>query len=138
MPLMHNNPVLSANILLCESVTKDNGMQSANRILDIFSFSPSQPTVRFKALTLLTSNPGDRQIHTVHLEMRGYGVVPAFTHPQDFYFAYSIDASAPGGYQLTTNFELSMALLPCPGTFSIVALVDRIEVAHTPITLRAR
>jgi hypothetical protein len=135
--MQFGSPVLSANVLLCESVTQDRGLQTANRIVDIFTFSLAQPLIRFKALTLLTGDPADYRQHAVQLEMRGYGTIPASTSPLQFYFAHAFDPAAPGGYQLTTNFEFGRSILPGLGTFSVVVLVDSVEVARTPITLRA-
>jgi hypothetical protein len=130
-------PCRSANILLCQRVENNGGLLSAVGVVDVFTFGRNEDSANFKAVTFLTGHQGDVGPHIVVIEMVTEDLtVVAKTNFLSFSYAHSVDTSAPGAFQLTTNFDIGLSMLPYLGTYTVHAVVDSIAVAKTFITLR--
>ena len=131
------NPFATANVFVCEDVVKDGALLNAVHIVNVITLERwRQPKFTFKALTYLTSQPGDTASHTFAVQLERYdGYVAAYSVPIQFVFGYAIDPSGPGGYFMTTNFEVDAALY-VPGNYAVVIYVDRQAVASAALMLR--
>jgi len=135
--LMLANPFATANVLICEDVVRDGAFLNAVHVFSVITIERwKQPKFRFKAITHLTSQPGDIIPHNFAVQLERYdGYVAAYTIPIQFVFGYALDPSGPGGYFMTTNFEID-AQLYVPGNYAVVVYVDRQAVASTALMLR--
>jgi hypothetical protein len=131
------NPFATANVFICEDVVKDGSFLNAIHVFNVITIEKlKQPRFKFKTLAYLTSQPGDTAPHSLAVQMERYdGYIAAYTTPTQFVFGYAIDPSGPGGYFMTTNFEIDAALY-VPGNYAIVVYVDRQAVASAPLRLR--
>jgi len=130
--------LLSANIILCESVLLErNDVASAVRIVNVITLAPGNNVAHFKAHTMLNSDSADLSTHVLQLQVftrSGQLVVSA---PQyRFVFANRLDFSGPGAFNLTTDFNVDINQLPALGYFTVVVFLDGERVATTPIMLR--
>jgi hypothetical protein len=130
-------PLLSANIILCENVlTEKTEMSSAIRLLDVLRLAPGTNNAHLFAITRVYSQPGDFGQHTLRITAndRNAGLI---TQAPDYRFqsGYRIDPSGPGGFVLTTEFNIDVSLLRLPTTCVVNAFLDSQLVAHTPLTL---
>jgi hypothetical protein len=132
--------LLSANIVLCETVINENtGTQTIVRQFSHINLAPDSESAHFFALTILASQPGDQSPHALQMRMvdrqgRAVIVVPDFP----FVYAFKTDPTGPGGFSLKTEFTVDLTKLVSLGTFLVQAWLDGVWVAQTPITLRRR
>ncbi len=132
---------LCANIVLCQSVlTETTGLHSAIRNFDHFTLPTGSNFAYFYALTILTSRPMDFLPHILSIRMVGqqgesWNIV-ASAPDHRFSYAYKIDPSGPGGFNLKTEFSVDVSAWPKLGTFFVQAWLDGERVAQAPITLR--
>jgi|RhiMetdeSRZDD1v2_1073273.scaffolds.fasta_scaffold1070144_1 hypothetical protein len=132
---------ISASLVLCESVLiEKTGIVSAIRILTSVNIPLSVNSIRFYALTFLTSPPHDTELHvlrTLMIEERADGWNAIATAPdQTFHYGYAVDQHGPGGFYLSTEFTIDVTKLATSGIFFVQAWLDGERVAQTPITLR--
>lgn len=63
-------PVLSANILVCETVlTEKTDVLSAIRMMDTIKIAPNSNAAHFYAITRVTSQPGDFSPHVIKVQV---------------------------------------------------------------------
>jgi hypothetical protein len=116
-------------------LTEKTGLVSAIRIMDVLTIRAAG-FAHFVTLTKLHSaQPRDLSPHV--LAVRAVGpdgvTVVASGEPYPFAYGYGAEPSAPGGFMLTTEFNLDSS---APGgTYDIQAWLDRVLVARTPLTL---
>src|SRR2546428_8064624 len=126
---MPNIGLIDANLILCESVlTEITGAISAVRIMDALKLNPHSTFARFFILTYLHSHVLDFAPHVLKVRMvgtdgRGNWISVADAPEHRFIYGYKISRSAPGGFLLTTEFNLDLTLLG-DGTYYVEALVD--------------
>jgi hypothetical protein len=136
--------LLSANLILCESVEWENppvggGIPTAKRIMAAITVAPPSRVAHFFAITLLNSQPGDFLQHSLRIQItdRKSSVI-AYAEPWIFQYGYLIDPYGPGGYILTTEFNIDLNPYPMPLGCLVSAFLDNENVARTPLILRRR
>jgi hypothetical protein len=133
-------PLLSANVIVCESVLiEKTDVASAIRMINALTSSPSSSIVRFKVHTTVSSSPLDFQPHVLLVEMRAPdGQIFVSAPEYKFVFGNKVDNTGPGFFNLTTDFNLELATLSpmVPTTYMISVYLDGQRVAGTPIMLR--
>ncbi len=128
--------LIHASLIVCESVlTEKTDLVSAIRIMDSLTIG-SIGLAHFFALTRLHSTlPPDLSPHVLAVRAVGpNGEVVASGEPYPFVYGYAAGPSAPGGFMLTTEFNLD-ASAPL-GTYDIQAWLDLVLVARASLTLR--
>src|SRR5258708_4026196 len=125
---MPNSGLLSANVLICESVlSESNGLKSAIRLIDFLTVHPETVIAHFYALTLLRSKSFDPHQHRLVVRMEGFrnGKWESVAEAPECRFTYGfVDPSGPGGFVLTTEFSINLANLGGVGIFYIQAWLD--------------
>jgi hypothetical protein len=132
---------ISASVIVCESVlTEKSGLLSAIRIMDSLRVPPGATIARFFALTRIHAKPLDFLPHVLQVRMvfpAGDDWVPVSTAPDHrFSYGYNIEKTAPGGFNLTTEFNIDLKPLGGLGTYYVQALLDGKYLNQCPITLR--
>jgi hypothetical protein len=134
-------PLLSANIVLCESVLWETPalggkVPTTVRIMGAITLAPGNFLAHFYAVTFLTSQPGDFVPHRLRIQVTDKtGVLIAQAAEVRFRFGYLLDPSGPGGYTLTTELTLDVTPYQLPLGCLVSAFLDDQTVARTPITL---
>ena len=134
---------LSVSLIVCESVLSEKtGSVSAIRIMDVLTVGPQSTLARFFVLTYLHSRPLDLQQHVAKVQLMGLregawiSVADAPDHR--FAYGYKMDASGPGAFMLTTEFNLDLTTLGTLGVFYVQVSVDGKVEQQTPLTLLRR
>jgi len=132
---------LSSSVLVCEAILIEKSeLLSAIRIMDTLTLPAGAVLARFYVLTRIDSQPGDFEPHVLQVRMAfpdGGGWVPVATAPeQRFFYGYKLDKAGPGGFNLTTEFNVDLRPLRTPGTYWIQVFVDGAYVNQCPLTLR--
>lgn len=130
--------LLSANILLCESVlTEKSEVSSAIRIVNVVTAAPGQATAHFFAHTMLNSQSLEPTPHVLQIQIFTREGQPVSSAPE-YRFVYSnrVDVSGPGAFNLTTEFNIDLSHFPPMAYYVVAAFLDGQRVATTPIMLR--
>jgi hypothetical protein len=133
---------LSSSVLVCEAVLiEKTDVLSAIRIMDTLTLPAGASFARFYTLTRIDSQPGDFQPHVLQVRIAftdGHGDwVPIATAPdQRFFYGYKLDRAGPGGFNLTTEFNVDLRPLRTPGTYWIQVSLDGAYLNQCPLTLR--
>lgn len=130
--------LLSANIILCETVLNEQqiAMPSAIRMMDSIRLARGSNYAHFFAVTRLSCQPGDFQQHALRITVTDSQAQVVSSAPVcQFHYGYAINAVGPGGFILTTEFQLDVSALSLPATCLINAYLDGEYVAHTPLML---
>lgn len=130
--------LLSANVIVCETVLfEKTDIESAIRIMDTLTLAPGNNFAHFFVVTFLNSQPGDFLQHILKIQVTHQdGPLIAETAEYQFMYGYKIDLSGPGGFILTTEFNIDTAPLAMPAGCLINAFLDGQSVARTPLMLR--
>jgi len=129
---------LAVHVIVCQEVLPEKtGVLSAIRILDTLTIPPATYFAHFYAVTTMVSMPGDFDSHVVALTMNKWdGQEMARVADLSFKYGYNVDYSAPGGFRLTTEFNLDVREPGALGLSLIWVWLDGAVVSKTPITLR--
>jgi hypothetical protein len=138
---MRNTGPVSASLIICESVlTEKTGVVSAIRIMDVLTVPALGVQARFFVLTYLHSRPADYLQHVLRIQMVGQDgsdwKIVADAPDHRFVYGYALAALAPGGFVLTTEFNINLIPLGSLGTYLVQAIVDGDLVEQTPLTLQ--
>src|ERR1700722_1329953 len=118
--------LLSANIAICETVIwETNNVPTLVRVLTILALGPGTTFARFSAVTGLNSQPGDYDQHTLQVmitDRAGNRIDDA--KPYNFVYGYKIDPAGPGGFILTTAFNLNISQMQLPLHCLVSAFLD--------------
>lgn len=131
-------PLLSANILVCESVlVEKTEVLSAIRMMDTIALAPGNDVARFHAVTRLTSQTADFYAHTLKVQVTDKNSTLITEAPEfSFRYGYRMEISGLGGFVLATEFALNAAGLLLPAVYIVTAFLDGQGVARTPLMLR--
>jgi hypothetical protein len=133
-------PLLSANILLCEFVLwEKSDVPTIVRSMSTIGLSREREFAHFFSVTTLHSDPGDSQFHSLRVCVSDQtGNTITQTSPYAFQYGYKIDPSGPGGFILTSEFNLDVTKLKLPTCCLVSAFLDAIPqpVATIPLMLR--
>jgi hypothetical protein len=132
---------ISSSVTVCEAVlTEKSEMLSLIRIMDTLTLPAGAPFARFFALTRIHSQPGDFLPHVLQVRIAlpdGNGWAIIATAPEHkFVYGHRLDTVAPGGLNLTTEFNLDLRPLRTPGTYFVQAFLDGAYLNQCPLTLR--
>jgi hypothetical protein len=138
---MRESGPASVSLIVCESVLHEEktGAVSAVRIMDVLTVGIQTQVARFFVLSYVHSRPLDFDRHIAKVQLTGsrgnqwITVADAPEHP--FEYSYRITPSGPGGFMLTTEFNLNLATIGELGTFWVQLSIDGIMVEQTPLTL---
>jgi len=127
---------LAVNAVVCQEVlTEATGLLSAIRIFDTLTIGSD--FAHFYVLTTAVSNPGDRAEHVLKVTMNRWGGEEVASAPEyRFTYGYNVDFSSPGGFRLTTEFNVDTRPLGPLGRFMVWVFLDGAPVAKAPVTLR--
>jgi hypothetical protein len=128
--------LIHASLIVCESVlTEKTGLVSAIRIMDVLTIRSAGFAHFFTLTRLHSTQPPDLSPHVLAVRAVGLdGVTVASGEPYPFVYGYGAEPSAPGGFTLTTEFNLDSS---APGgTYDIQAWLDLVLVARASLTLR--
>jgi hypothetical protein len=130
--------LMSAGIVVCETVLfEKTDLVSAIRIMSALKLAGGSNFAHFFVLTFLTSHPGDLQQHVLKIQVtEENGSVLGEAADYHFLYGYKLDVSGPGGFVLSTEFNLDTAAITKPARCLINAFLDGQCVAQTPLTLR--
>lgn len=136
--------IISAGALICQAVLiEKNGLQSAMRIMDAIVIGPGMATVQFTVWTTIRSQPTDRAPHVLQVFMRKgslKGDVVARAEPYQFRYGYGSgvlgNLSGPGGFSLTTNFNVNVVEIGGLGVYYLQVDLDQVYLTCVPLTLR--
>jgi len=133
-------PLLSANILVCELVLwEKNDIPTIVRAMSTLGLSETRQFAHFFSVTTLHSQPGDLQPHSLRIVLSDQtGATIAQTPPYSFSYGYKIDPSGPGGFILTSEFNLDVRQVRLPMSCLVSAFLDSEldSVAKIPLMLR--
>src|ERR1700686_1868519 len=107
----------SVSLIVCESVLHEEktGAVSAIRIMDILMIGSLSAVARFFVLSYVHSRPLDFEQHIAKVQLTGLRdgkwVSVADAPPHPFVYSSRMDPSGPGGFMLTTEFNLNLANL---------------------------
>ena len=129
---------IAVNVIVCQEVLAETtGVVSAIRIFDTLTISPGNNFAHFYVLTLAVSRTGDFDPHILVVTLNAWnGQEIARAPNQDFKYGYNIDVSGPGGFRLTTEFNIDLRPLAALGQFMVWVSLDGAVVAKAPIMLR--
>lgn len=137
--------MLTANIILCEIVLREQKTISPVRLVNWITAASATQIAHFFAVTQLSQDAPDSGVHSLILKVvrnaqsSGLEILNAavIAEAKPFAFSYGreIDPQAPGGFTLTTEFTIDMAISN-PGIYYVEAWLDGKDVARAPITLR--
>jgi hypothetical protein len=89
--------------------------------MDTLTLPADAAFARFFALTRIHSQPDDFLPHVVQVRIGtqdGEGWLTVATAPElRFFYGHKIDAASPGGFNLTTEFNLDLRPLRTLGTY---------------------
>ena len=111
--------------------------------MDTLTLPAGTVFARFYALTRIDSQPGDFQPHVLQVRLAfpdGGGWVPVATAPdQRFFYGYKLERAGPGGFNLTTEFNIDLRPLSWPSkTYWIQVSLDGQFLNQCPLTLLRR
>ncbi len=131
-------PLLSANIIICETVLfEKTEVPSAIRIMNSLALAEGTDAARFFVITFLACEPGDFSRHVLKIAVtQQHGAVIAETADYPFQYGYRIRPSDPGGFILTTEFNIDGKPLGLPLGCLVSAYLDGEAVARATLTLR--
>jgi hypothetical protein len=132
---------LAVNVVVCQEVlTEATNLISAIRIFDTLTIAIGNDFAHFYVLTTAFSNPGDLDPHTLKVTMNRWSGEHVASAPEyGFTYGYNLDSASPGGFRLTTEFNVDLRPLGgVLGSFMIWIFLDGAQVAKAPITLRRR
>jgi hypothetical protein len=138
---MRESGPASVSLIVCEAVLNEEktGAVSAIRIMDILMIGRQSPVARFFVLSYVHSRPLDFAKHTAKVRLSGFRdgqwIIFADAPDHSFEYSYRIDPSGPGGFMLTTEFNLDLATIGELGTFWVQLSIDGTMVEQTPLTL---
>ena len=117
---------LSANVIVCQQVlTEKTELLSAIRIVDTLQISPGYDYAHFSVVTIVVSNPGDIWPHVLKVVMTTWdGREVASAADYKFSYGYKADPTGPGGFRLTTQFDVDLRQLDTLGQFLIRVFLD--------------
>jgi hypothetical protein len=94
-------------------------------------------TARFFSVTFVSSQPGDFEQHQLRIQVTDRNLrLIAQANDWPFQFGYLLDPSGPGGFTLTTEFNIDVTPYQLPLHCLVSAFVDGQTVARAPIMLR--
>jgi hypothetical protein len=127
-------------MLLCELVLwEKSDIPTIVRSLSTIGLSPTRNLAHFFSVTTLHSQSGDSQFHSLHVCVSDQqGHIIARTAPYGFQYGYKLDPSGPGGFILTSEFNLDVTQMRLPLYCLVSAFLDDIgdPVAKVPLLLR--
>ncbi|MGA3203423.1 MAG: hypothetical protein ABSF12_13140 [Bryobacteraceae bacterium] len=133
--------LLSANMAVCETVLweKKSDVPTLVRAMTALNLGSGNNLARFFVVTGVYSQPGDYLQHTLRVtatDQAGNSI--AHAAPYNFAYGYELDPNGPGGFILTTSFDLDVSQLRLPLHCLISAFLDNEPrpVASTPLMLR--
>jgi hypothetical protein len=134
---------LSGNIAVCETILweQNTNVPTLVRLMSVLSLHAESTTARFLVVTLLNSQPGDTELHSMFIHItEKQGAVVASTEPFEFRYGYELDHGGAGGFTMTTTFTLDLAKIPIdlPCHLLVQAFLDKVPtaVAVTPLLIR--
>jgi hypothetical protein len=138
---MRESGPASVSLVVCETILNEEktGAVSAIRIMDVLMIGTHSIVARFFVLSYVHSHPLDFEQHVAKVELTGLrdgkwiSVAQAPPHP--FVYSYRMDPSGPGGFMLTTEFNLNLATFGDLGTFWVQLYIDGAMVEQAPLTL---
>lgn len=105
--------------------------------MDTLKLGTGSNFAHFFAITRLASQPGDFLEHTLRIQVTGKsGDLISQADDYQFQYGYRIVASDPGGFVLTTEFNIDVRPLALPIGCLVNAFLDGQSVARTPLMLR--
>ena len=130
--------LLSANVIICETVlTEKTEVISAVRIMNVLRISGGLNFAKFSSVTFLASEPGDTSPHKIKVQMiSSSGDFVAEAPERWFFYGYNVDPSGPGGYTLTTEFNLDLSPLGTLGSYAVWVFLDDVRVCGAPLIMR--
>ncbi|HEV8038874.1 MAG TPA: hypothetical protein VGP62_08430 [Bryobacteraceae bacterium] len=132
--------LLSANVIVCEAVLfEKTDVPTAVRIMTAIRLAGGTKSAHFFVVTFLNSQPGDFAKHVLKIQVldkSGPFISQADDYP--FVYGYKLDSSGPGGFTLTTEFNIDTTSMPSPAGWIIVAFLDGQAVARIPLMLLRR
>jgi hypothetical protein len=135
--------LLSANLILCDTVLwetppKGGKVPSVIRLMSSISVPPGNDLAHFFAVTFLSSQPGDFLRHELKIQVtdKSGKTVISQAADWDFVYGYILDPSDPGGFILTTEFNIDIRPYQLPLGCLVSACLDGQIVARTPLILR--
>ena len=139
MRAVPNDNLLSANLIICESIlTESTGAKTAVRIVNFFAIPyAGNPLVRFFALSLLTCKGPDASLQVAKVEMVEItsGVIVA--EAPEFQFLYGfVDGVEQGAFSLSTEFNVDTSKVRVPAPYQIRLKLNGVVVAQTLLMLR--
>jgi len=138
---MRESGPVSVSLIVCESVLHEDksGAVSAIRIMDILMVGSLSVVARFFVLSYVHSRPLDFEQHVAQVQLMGIrdGQWVSVSHapPHSFVYSYRMDPSGPGGFILTTEFNLNLAKFGDLGIFWVQLTIDGVVAEQTPLTL---
>jgi hypothetical protein len=132
---------ISSSVMVCETVLiEKSDVLSAIRIMDTLTLPAGVAFARFYAVTRINSQPGDFQSHVAQVQMaylEGTESVSVATAPDHrFFYGYKRDRIGPGGFNLTTEFNIDLKPLTWAGvTYWIQVFLDGQYLNQSPLTL---
>lgn len=135
--------IISACALICEAVlVEKSGLQSAMRIMDTLLIAPGATTAQFTVWTTIRSGPMDITPHVLQVFMRKgslQGSVVARAEAYTFRYGYGaggFNLADPGGFSLTTNFNVTLAEIGGLGMYYLQVDLDQQLLTCIPLRLR--
>jgi hypothetical protein len=141
---MRESGPASVSLIVCESVLHEDktGAVSAIRIMDILMVGNLSVSARFFVLSYVHSRPLEFEQHIARVQLigmrNGQWVSVADAPPHPFAYSYQMEPSGPGGFMLTTEFNLNLATFGDLGTFWVQLSIDGVMVEQAPLTLLRR
>ena len=87
-------------------------------------------------ITRLSCEPGDLTQHTLKIQLKNAaGPIVAEAPDHQFQYGYKIDSSGPGGFVLTTEFDVDTQPIGLPIRGLVLAFLDGAAIASSPLTL---
>jgi hypothetical protein len=119
---MRESGPASVSLIVCETVLDEkSGITSAIRIMDVLYIGRRAALARFFVIAYLHSRAGDLGNHTGTVQMsgkrEGRWTIVADVPPYPFNYSYRLDPGGPGGFMLTTEFNLDLTTFGELGTF---------------------
>lgn len=136
-----NENLLSANLILCESVlTEATGTKTAVRMVNFFTIPyAGNPLIHFFALSFLTCRGPDTSRHVAKVDMveitSGVPVAEAPEHP--FFYGFAPDIpNGPGAFSLSTEFNLDTSKVRVPSPYLVRLRLNGVVEGQTLLMLR--
>jgi hypothetical protein len=137
-----DNPAIFVSSVICEAVLceKNSEVLTAVRIMDTLTLPPALRLAHFFVLTFFHAPEFEIATHVAKVQMLGMRseqwVTVAQAPDQKFVYGRRFDPTSPGGFSLTTEFNVDFIQLDALGTHYIQVMLDGVLVAQMPLTLR--